>query len=250
VRVMVHTINSLLKNTHQHESAKRFFILVLLLLGFARNSIFAQFQYTVSYPTLNVVSAPSGQGELKSVNVYLFFTGSSNSKYKLFFSGTFDTLFRTLNTKGHDTLAMPYGTKMTPFVYKIPNTPLSFIDINNRRKSLIIQSESTIRIKGFLDFQLDSWSTGHRGIKGAVKDVENIGYPRCMNNFVQGTFEGVFPCFNGKTNNINSKNLSYISINSYTPILYNSYPWWFYGSRQILQVLSNSEERQAGYTIH
>ena len=221
---------------------KRYFLLGILLIGFLNNRILAQFGYAVSYPTLNTLSAPpSGEGELSSVNVYLYFTGVVNSRYKLFYSGSTDTIFRKLNSKGYDTFAMPYGTKMTPFVYTIPNNPISFKSSMERNKILFIQAENSLKIRGFLDFQLDSWNTGQQNIKDAVKDIENIGYPRCMNNFVQGTFEGVFPCFNGETNNLNSKNRSYLSINSYTPILFKNYPWWFYGSRQILQVLSNSD---------
>jgi hypothetical protein len=242
VHAMVHTINLLINYTIKNNMPKRYFLLGILLIGFLNNRILAQFGYAVSYPTLNTLSAPpSGEGELSSVNVYLYFTGVVNSRYKLFYSGSTDTIFRKLNSKGYDTFAMPYGTKMTPFVYTIPNNPISFKSSMERNKILFIQAENSLKIRGFLDFQLDSWNTGQQNIKDAVKDIENMGYPRCMNNFVQGTFEGVFPCFNGETNNLNSKNRSYLSINSYTPILFKNYPWWFYGSRQILQVLSNSD---------
>lgn len=214
------------------------FVFVLLsVISF--HKLVGQYVYSVSYPSLNTI-VPSGNGEQKSVQVYLYISGKANTAYKLYYSGSKDTFIGKLSSKGCDTITIDSATKMTSFVYVKPNIPASFTNYLPNRV-LCFNSAAPANVQGFLEYQTEPWDGGKNSLKSRVQQLELSGYANCNNNFSPNYHGSVFPCFAGNALTLKFKKHTFLSVNSYTPILFKNYPWWFYGSRQILQVICNSD---------
>ncbi|MFY7945659.1 MAG: hypothetical protein ACOVQJ_01545, partial [Bacteroidia bacterium] len=198
-----------------------------------------QHTYRVSYPCLNTTSV-AGNGEQIFVNAYLYINGIPNSIYKLYYSNSKDTFKGEINQKGFDTVVLDSATRMAPFIYKWPNVPTG---VSNYLLDGVLNfiSDQPASIKGYLEYSVQSWDGTQRSVLSRVQNLELEGFANCKNNFSPNISGGTFPCFSGNSTSVHLKKQTYQSISAYTPTLFKNMPWYYYGSRQILQVLSNSD---------